>query len=202
MKCSFGSRRRLCIGILSLISVIVLGMACAGDPGPVGPAGPTGPQGPAGPAANQSSATHSQDLVAVQGRGTGVVNVTVTDVAEGLTAQIDVNVDGAPPNTTFSVQRAPELGRDLGSDGICQRALRIDPWVTPQAPAFVSVPRPGPGPLVMLQTSSEGSGAVHIDFAAPGIADGTRFDLMFRLIDDLDNPTNELRSACFTVEAK
>ncbi len=153
-------------------------------------------------ARDSSKETHSQDLVAVQGAGSGAVNVTSMEGADGLTAQIDVNVDGAPPNTTFFVQRAPELGRDLGSDGICQRAQQIDPWVNPPAPAFLTVPLPGPGPLVTLQTSPGGSGTVHIDFAAPGIADGTRFDIMFRLVDDLDNPTIELRSACFTVTAK
>ena len=153
-------------------------------------------------ARGSSKETHSQDFVAVLGEGSGVVNVTSTEGADGLTAQINVSVDGAPPNTTFFVQRAPELGRPLGEDGICQRALQIDPWVTPPAPAFLTVPLPGPGPLVTLQTSPEGSGAVHIDFAAPGIADGTRFDLMFRLIDDLTSPMNELRTACFTVTAK
>ncbi len=128
--------------------------------------------------------------------------VTPTTGTEGLAAQIDVNVEGAPPSTTFYVQRAPELGRAQGDDGICQRALQLDPWLTPPAPAFVTVPLPGPGPLVTLTTSPEGSGKVHIEFAAPGIADGTRFDIMFRLVDDPDNPINELRSACFTVTAK
>ena len=87
-------------------------------------------------ARDSSKETYSQDLVAVQGAGSGAVNVTSMEGAGGLTAQIDVNLDGAPPNTTFFVQRAPELGRDLGSDGICQRAQQIDTWVTPPSPCL------------------------------------------------------------------
>jgi hypothetical protein len=52
----------------------------------------------------------------------------------------------------------------------------------------VTFPLAGGGPLVTLQTSEGGSGAVHIDFAAPTISDGTRFDVMFRLVDSPDGP--------------
>ncbi len=45
----FGSHQRLGIGICSLILVMILGVACAGNPGPAGPAGPAGEQGPDGP---------------------------------------------------------------------------------------------------------------------------------------------------------
>ena len=50
--------------------------------------------------------------------------------------------------------------------------------------------------------SEGGSGAVHIDFAVPTISDGTQFDVMFRLVDSLTSPTNELRTGCFTVTVK
>jgi hypothetical protein len=66
----------------------------------------------------------------------------------------------------------------------------------------VTFPLPAPGPLVTLDTSAGGAGAAHIDFAAPAITDGTRFDVMFRLVDNLTAPTNELRTGCFTVEVK
>lgn len=99
------------------------------------------------------------------------------------------------------VQRAPEIGRPNSADGICQRAAGLPPW-GPPAPNFVTFPLPTAGPLVTLQTSEGGAGAVHIDFAAPTIADGTQFDVMFRLVDSLASPTNDLRTGCFTVTVK
>ena len=50
MKRLFGSHQRLSIGICSLILAMVLGVACAEEPGPAGQAGPAGEQGPVGPA--------------------------------------------------------------------------------------------------------------------------------------------------------
>ena len=148
------------------------------------------------------SATHGQQLTAVRGTGSGIVNVTPTAAVDGsFSAQITVNVHGAPPNTTFYVQRAPEIGRANGADGICQRAAGLPPW-GPPAPNFVTFPMPAAGPLVTLQTSAGGSGATHIDFAAATIGDGTVFDVMFRLVDDLTSPTNELRTGCFTVTVR
>src|SRR5688572_754581 len=45
--------------------------------------------------------THGQKLIAVVGIGSGIVNVTPTAAADGsFSAQITVNVHGAPPNTT------------------------------------------------------------------------------------------------------
>jgi hypothetical protein len=61
---------------------------------------------------------------------------------------------------------------------------------------------PAAGPLVTLYTSEGGAGAVHIDFVSPTILDGTPFDVMFRLVDSLTSPTNELRTGCFTVTVK
>ena len=158
---------------------------------------------PSSAAAVQSaSATHGQELVAVMGSGSGVVNVTPTAAVEGsFSAQINVAVHDAPPNTAFYVQRAPEIGRPNSADGICQRAAGQSPW-GPPTPNFVTFPQPAAGPLVVLQTSDGGSGSVHIDFAVPTILDGTAFDVMFRLVDNLTNPTNELRTACFTVTVK
>ena len=156
----------------------------------------------AGAAIQSSSGTHGRQLVAVLGSGSGVVNVTPTAaVAGSFSAQINVSVHGAPPETTFYVQRAPEIGRSDSADGICQRAAGAPPW-GPPAPNFLTFPLPAAGPLVVLQTSAGGSGSVHIDFSAATITDGTRFDVMFRLVDDLTNPTNELRTGCFTVTAK
>ncbi len=52
----FGSHQRTIIGICSLILVMVLGLACAGQPGPTGEQGPAGPAGPAGAQGSAGSA--------------------------------------------------------------------------------------------------------------------------------------------------
>lgn len=149
-----------------------------------------------------TSGTHGQLLTPVLGVGSGTVNVTPTAAVDGsFSAQIEVNVHDAPANTTFYVQRAPEVGRPNSADGICQRAAGEAPW-GPPTPNFVTFPLPAAGPLVVLQTSGGGAGSVHIDFAAAAIADGTAFDVMFRLVDDLTSPSNELRTGCFTVSVK
>jgi hypothetical protein len=153
--------------------------------------------GTAGPASPTVASLH-----AVTGTGSGMVKVTPTAALDGgFTAQITVNVHGAPPDTTFYVQRAPEVGRANGSDGVCQRAGGLPPW-GPPAPNFLTFPLPSAGPLATLTTSEGGAGATHIDFIAAAITDRTQFDVMFRLVDDLTNPANDLRSSCFTVTVK
>jgi hypothetical protein len=190
------------------VGVSIFALACSNPP-----ASPTAPssqlsaslesQGIGSSATNHSaSATHAQLLTAVLGTGSGIVNVTPTAAVDGsFSAQINVNVHGAPPNTTFYVQRAPEIGRPNSADGVCQRAAGQPPW-GPPTPNFVTFPLPAAGPLITLETSNEGAAAVHIDFAAPAIADGTQFDVMFRLVDSLTSATNELRTGCFTVTGK
>jgi hypothetical protein len=184
--------------IIALIAGSIMTIACSKASTPVAPS-------KAAAASMLSSAalqTHGEALTAAVGSGAGIVNVTPTAAVDGsFSAQINVNVHDAPSNTTFYVQRAPEIGRPLGSDGVCQRAMGIAPW-GPPAPNFVTFPLPAAGPLVTLTTSEGGAGAVHIDFDAPTIADGTKFDVMFRLVDNLTAPTNELRTGCFTVEVK
>lgn len=191
--------------------VFGLGWSAAGCTRSISPSSPTAAT--AGPAsaitvnAAAAGSTHRQQLTAVRGSGSGIVNVTPTAAVDGsFSAQITVNLHDAPPDTTFYVQRAPEIGRPLGSDGLCQRAAADYPWNGtggfPAAAPFVTFPRPAAGPLVTLQTSAGGAGAGHIDFAVPTILDGTRFDVMFRLVDDLVSPANDLRSGCFTVEVK
>ena len=147
------------------------------------------------------SATHGEALTAIRGSGSGIVDVTATAAVPGsFSAQINVNVHDAPPNTTFYIQRAPEIGRANGADGICQRAAGLPPW-GPPTPNFVTFAVAG-NPSVSLLTSAAGAGAAHIDFAAPTIPDGTQFDVMFRLVDSLTSPANELRTECFTVTVK
>lgn len=196
---------RLLVAFGIAVGVSILTLACGNPSGsPTAPSSELsaslGSQGITSSASKHSvSATHGQFLTAVLGTGSGIVNVTPTAAVDGsFSAQISVNVHGAPPNTTFYVQRAPEIGRPNSADGVCQRAAGQPPW-GPPAPNFVTFPLPAAGPLITLETSNGGAGAVHIDFAAPTIADGTQFDVMFRLVDSLTSPTNDLRTGCFTV---
>jgi len=150
--------------------------------------------------AQGSADTHGQLLTAVSGTGTGIVNVTATaqPVAGapegfGFSVEGEVNVHDGPPNTTFLVQRKP----DLNVNGICE------------GPAFITVPFPRPGPPVTLTTSEDGAGAAHFSVQFPTepdgspFPDGTRFDVMFRLLESSPNPgATELRTECFTVTVK
>ena len=85
----------------------------------------------------------------------------------------------------------------MASANECRRAA-----VGPRRRNFVTFPLPSAGPLVTLETSAGGAGAVHIDFAAATIPDGTQFDVMLRLVDNLTTPTVDLRTGCFTVTVK
>jgi hypothetical protein len=184
--------------ILSIVALCALALNCN-----LSPSGTLVAPTVVGQNSTEKSATHGIPISAVLGTGRGTVNVTPTAAVDGsFSAQITVNVHGVAPNTTLYVQRAPEIGRDLGADGVCQRAAGQPPW-GPPTPSFVTFQLPPPGPSVTLLTSEAGAGAVHFEFAAPTIPDGTMFDVMFRLIDDLASPpTIELRSACFTVTVK
>jgi Cu/Zn superoxide dismutase len=152
--------------------------------------------------------THGQTLAAVTGQGAGIVNITTTSGSLGFSAQITVNVHGTTPNSVLYIQRAPEVGRPLGNDGICQRANGLWPWEQPNsagfpaAPAFVTFPRPNAGDLKTLTTDADGAGSAHFAFDLPTLADGTVFDVEFRLVDDLAAPTTDLRTGCFTVTVR
>ena len=61
--------------------------------------------------------THQSQLIAVVGTGTGGVSVTPMSVpSQTFAAVIKVRVQRARANTTYIVQRAPEIGRALGAD--------------------------------------------------------------------------------------
>ncbi len=146
--------------------------------------------------------TNQAVLVTSDGKGAGGLSVTPKTASEGgFAADIVVHVVNGRPSTTYTVQRAPEIGRALGADGSCQRALGLAPWSSsdPAAAAFLTfVPTAGSTP-VTLTTSASGEGTVTFDFRAPTIPVGTRFDVEFRLLDDLSAPTSVLVSPCFTV---
>lgn len=163
-----------------------------------------------GPAAGIANAGDAQGrrLTATVGQGEGIVNVRPTSSAVGLSSEITVNVHGAAPGTSFYIQRSAEIGRPLGTDGICQKANGLWPWEQPNSvgyppvPAFTTFPRPLAGAFTTLTTDADGTGVAHFFINLPTIADGTTFDVEFRLVDDLTAPSQDLRSGCFSVTAK
>ena len=132
--------------------------------------------------------THGIALLAVLGTGSGAVNVTPTAEDQGtFHFQGEVHIRDAAPNTTYLVQRAPDLNV---ADPSC-----TGPWI--------SFPIPNAGPLVTLTTSPSGAGAAHIEVGVGGgFTSGTPFNVRFRVIDDLVNPTSVLMSDCVTVVVK
>lgn len=132
--------------------------------------------------------THGIELVAVLGTGSGAVNVTPTAEDQGtFHVQGEVHIRGAAPNTTYLVQRAPDLNV---ADPAC-----TGPWV--------SFPIPNAGPLVTLTTSPSGAGAAHFELGIGGaFTSGRAFNVRFRVIDDLQAPTSVLLSDCVTVVVK
>ena len=137
---------------------------------------------------DRGTATHAIELVAIVGTGTGAADVTPTAEDQGtFHVQGVVHIHGAAPNTTYLVQRAPDLNvADLACTG---------PWI--------SFPIPNAGPLVTLTTSPGGAGAAHFELAVGGaFTSGTPFNVRFRVIDDLVNPTSVLVSDCVTVVVK
>lgn len=132
--------------------------------------------------------THAIRLEAVLGTGSGAVNVTPTAEDQGtFHVQGQVHIAGAAPGTTFTVQRAPDLNV---ADPSC-----TGPWIP--------FPVPNAGPIVTLTTSQAGAGSAHFELAVGGaFTSGTPFNVRFRVIDDLANPTAILMSDCVTVVVK
>jgi hypothetical protein len=157
---------------------------------------------PTAPQVFDPPGTYQSPLYEIGGPGSGGVSVTPRAIPDGyFTADIKVRLLGAKPNTMYTVQRAPEVGRPLGSDGICQRALNIAPWSPsdPQAPVFLTFTQPGATTPVTLMSSATGAASVDFTFSVPTVPAGTQFDVMFRVIDDLAAPRNFFLSGCFTV---
>ncbi|MEO7359851.1 MAG: hypothetical protein ABI120_05955, partial [Gemmatimonadaceae bacterium] len=132
--------------------------------------------------------THNIGLYAVMGSGFGGVNVTPTAEDHGtFHVQGEVHIRGASPNTTYIVQRAPDLNV---ADPTC-----TGPWI--------SFPIPNPGPVVTLTTSTGGAGAAHFALAVGGaFVSGRSFNVRFRVIDSVLDPTSVLMSDCITVTVK
>jgi len=118
-------------------------------------------------------------LTAISGQGTGRVIVAPTAKDDGtFSAEITINVHDAAPNTTFLVQRAP----DLVPDGVCTGTYKKNVGVT-------------------LTTDSTGAGDTHFFFerGSPFFS-GVRFDVVFQVYTpDL---STILQSECMTVTVK
>jgi hypothetical protein len=178
------------ITFATLIAVGIGATGCGASP-----AAPGGIPIPAG--------TYQSAIAAVSGVGAGGVSVSPKAIPEAtFAADISVLIANARPNGTYIIQRAPEIGRALGADGVCQRALGLAPWspADPPAPAFVTFALAGGS--ATLTTAANGTGTAIFEFRAPTIPAGTLFDVMFRLVDSESAPTTELRSGCFTVTVK
>ena len=169
----------------------VLGLACS--PSSSGPLTGLNPAGPAALAAEG----HRLVLKPVIGEGTGIVNVQANARTGDFVANTQdvVQVRGVTPNTTLYVVVAADVG--LGTqqaDGICQRA---------NLGFFMPLALYPGGPPATLQTSPGGSGSVHVMFGAtnPAISNGSRLDLLFRVVNALPPavPTIDLRTECFTI---
>ena len=118
------------------------------------------------------------DLTAISGQGEGHVNVSPTarDRGEIFHAQVTLNVQGARPNTTFTVTRFV----DQPPDGICTEAG---------------------GGLVLgtFTTSDGGAGAFHFERVSPPETPGFQFDLDFHVAG---TDGTLLKSGCMTVTMK
>ena len=148
------------------------------------------------------SGPYQSTMVAITGIGEGGMSVTPKAIPEGyFVADIKIRVRNAKPNTTYTVQRAPEIGRPLASNGICERALGLAPWSSVDAPAaafMTFIPAGGTAPATFV-TSAKGDGMLDFRFEAAVIPKDTRFDVMFRLLDDTAAPTAVILSKCVTV---
>lgn len=170
----------------SLTGLLLL--ACANDPS----APPSAVTIAPGSRLEANSKTHGLELRAsVSGPKMGIVNLTST--AAGPTtfnAQINFNVHGLAPNTTYTLSRASEFGTGATDfDGICQRAAGLAPWVG--AAPFIPF-------SVTLTTAAGGGGSAHVVNQNNVFPDGSQFDVMFRV----SNATTDLRTECITVEVK
>ena len=154
-----------------------------------------------------STGTHGLRLTAVSGEGTGIVNLTSAAGGDtSFVAQITFNVHGLAPNTTYYIQRASEFPASLGDvvhDGNCQRAMGLPPFDTvPPLARFVTFV--AEGAPIPLTTSAGGAGAVHLENANNVFADGSAFDVMFRVVSDPASatPATDLRTRCATLQVK
>lgn len=180
--------------IVSLMLCTAFSSACSS------PTSPTRFEPP--PGAYRSTFTNMKGEAGFAG-----MSITPKAISEGtMAADISVRLVGLKRNATYLLQRAQEGvgGRPLGSDGICQRALGLSPWSPSDPPTlnFQTMPLPATGPLVIITTTPTGDGTLDFEFRALMVLAGTTNDVMFRLIDNAEAPTTELRSDCMMIMAR
>jgi hypothetical protein len=154
------------------------------------------------PAARGDPYGASSDLTAKTGQGSGLIEVAPTaeeplnpDGVRTFHVQGTLNVHGALADASYRVARAVDLS-DLGNpNGQC-------PTLDASSPSW----RPVVG---LLNTSAGGAGALHFEIAPPPptrFVSGVTFDVQWQVIkvnaDGSLDPSQELRSACFTVTVK
>lgn len=122
-------------------------------------------------------------LRAVQGQGSGHLELSPTGHRFEFFAQGEVSIHGAVANTVFTLERA--VDRSPG-DGVCDTtASGPDGWIT----------------LGTITTSAAGAGAVHFVRRAPLQGPrGGEFDVVARLTSA--DGTQVLVSDCLTVTVK
>ncbi len=177
---------------------VALTVACGGGDGvPTAPQQPLPAVNPAslvatqGQLASNASPTHGVALTCFAGPcdgASGTVNFSAparsVDGAApgpGVVHEGVYTVHGAPPNTTYLLQRAVDF---VEVDGACTGP-------------FLTWPFPVPGPLARLTTSPGGAGAAHFTFEFAAGTPGVPADIIFRLIEESPNPGGtEFRTAC------
>jgi hypothetical protein len=124
-------------------------------------------------------------LLSINGPGGGRIRATRRDDRKtgNFVAHIEIQVWRAPPNTTYLIQRAPEVNPP-SADGSCTRGLGMGPW----SPSFVTFPGQ------TLTTDRRGRGELEFRFA-PGAA-FPAFDVMFRLMQPGDAAESVFLSEC------
>jgi len=144
----------------------------------------------------------SSILTPIAGQGAGLVEVAPTaeaplndDGVRTLHVQGTVNIRDALPETSYRVARAVDVA-DIGApDGLC-------PALPTSSPVWRSVNG-------VVNTSAGGAGALHFEIAPPAptrFVSGVSFDVQWQVIkltaDGSPDPSQELRSECFTVTVK
>ena len=145
--------------------------------------------------------TYQSTLFGVIGPGAGGVSLTPQAIPEGYFDTIIRVRVRAKTNTTYLVQRAADVDRQLNDDGVCQRAEGLPPW-TGATPLWVTFPLPVATDLKTITTNAAGEGSIDFEYRSPTLPRGYRFDVRMRLIDSETSPTSELHSACMTIEVK
>jgi len=156
-------------------------------------------------------------LTPVGGSGSGRIAVSPLNGTTVFSARVSVELIGVMPNSSYHLEHAPEVGRPLSENGIGERAAEMWPWQQPNCPgfpdaaAFLDAPCSIQGLPVAIATDGHGIGSAELTYSCPNLPVGSRFDVVFRVLEDstprmlpdtLLGLATELRSDCFTLPSK